>query len=473
MSYLGAAASLVRDGTYRIPTSSWTAADSTAPLAHFPPGFSTAVAVPVAMGFSPVQAGRTVVIACAAIGAAMMFAIVASSAGLMAAAVAVLVVFATPAVLSEYLSVLSEPLYIAAVVATMIAMAMLRVRGGGAGLALLTGLGACAVVMTRYAGAAVVAVAVLWALTTRASRRRRVTDAILVAAPSVVAIGLWVVRSMREGGPRAIRTFSVYGGLWHTLAEGAATVRDALVPGSGGFVWRSVVAGVGAVSLGVLVWYGWRTLSHPPSGEDNQRPDVRTRALLAAIGWIVAGCSVFLIAARVVADPNIPADERILSPLIVLGELAVVLAAAAWWPMWGRAARVVAAVVLVAWVAGAASQSWDRVSYALDEGNDFAGTMWRESPTIAWVRSEGTGHALYSNWPVALYFHAGRASHSLPAVLDPLMLNRFHDRLERQRGLVVAFSTPSPDVVPPDSLAARLGLREQARFSDGVVWGVP
>ncbi|HEX5972669.1 MAG TPA: hypothetical protein VFY85_12135, partial [Gemmatimonadaceae bacterium] len=41
LSYMGAAESLVARGTYRIPTAPWTSADSTSPLAHFPPGFST------------------------------------------------------------------------------------------------------------------------------------------------------------------------------------------------------------------------------------------------------------------------------------------------------------------------------------------------------------------------------------------------------------------------------------------------
>jgi hypothetical protein len=79
---------------------------------------------------------------------------------------------------------------------------------------------------------------------------------------------------------------------------------------------------------------------------------------------------------------------------------------------------------------------------------------------------------LYTNWPAALYFNAGRASHDLPDVTDALTLRRFRDRLARNHGVLVAFSAPNSDVAPPDSVARVLGLRQIARFSDGSVWGL-
>ena len=110
---------------------------------------------------------------------------------------------------------------------------------------------------------------------------------------------------------------------------------------------------------------------------------------------------------------------------------------------------------------------------ALAEGNDLASVEWRESPTIAWVRTAAAGRVLFTNWPAPLYFHAHRATHTLPEVLDALTLHRFRDRLEHQHGLVVAFSAPSVDVASPDSLAARLQLRAVARLGDGIVWEAP
>src|SRR5919201_902751 len=59
-SYLGAAESLARHGTLRIPLASWASPDTTSPLVHFPPGLPIVVALPVALGMPAVQGARLV-----------------------------------------------------------------------------------------------------------------------------------------------------------------------------------------------------------------------------------------------------------------------------------------------------------------------------------------------------------------------------------------------------------------------------
>src|ERR1700722_1341809 len=76
LSYVGAAESLVARGAYRIPTASWAVADSTEPLVHFPPGFSTLVAGPVALGMRGIEAARLVECFSAFATAALVFVIV-------------------------------------------------------------------------------------------------------------------------------------------------------------------------------------------------------------------------------------------------------------------------------------------------------------------------------------------------------------------------------------------------------------
>src|SRR5476651_864565 len=60
MAYMGAAESVAAHATYRIPTAEWASADSTEPLAHFPPGYSTALAIPIRLGMSATQGARLV-----------------------------------------------------------------------------------------------------------------------------------------------------------------------------------------------------------------------------------------------------------------------------------------------------------------------------------------------------------------------------------------------------------------------------
>ena len=97
MSYLGAAESLVRQGSLRIPMAEWSDPDSTSALRHFPPGFPIAIAIPVALGARPEQAARGVEAVSAFATVALAVWIVAAVAGSGAGALAGAALLATPA----------------------------------------------------------------------------------------------------------------------------------------------------------------------------------------------------------------------------------------------------------------------------------------------------------------------------------------------------------------------------------------
>ena len=65
LAYMGSAESFARMGEFRAPTARWWSSDSTAALAHFPPGFATALAAPVRLGMDPMQGARLVQALCA------------------------------------------------------------------------------------------------------------------------------------------------------------------------------------------------------------------------------------------------------------------------------------------------------------------------------------------------------------------------------------------------------------------------
>jgi hypothetical protein len=295
-----------------------------------------------------------------------------------------------------------------------------------------------------------------------------VREALLAGLPSVVLLAAWVARSARSaGGTSNIRQLGLYGSLSRTVAEGFSTVCDWLAPGSGDTSWRGVAVTVTAVVIAAVVVGAWRALRRAPT--DGQAP--RTILLAALIGVLYLA---MLATSRVAADPNIPFDDRLLSPLILLAELGLVIGATIWWrrtPV--RLARLAVVVAGVVWATASARVVRERVVDALRDGEDFASADWRFSPTVAWVRDSARAVTLYTNWPAAVYFHAGRASHELPRSLDPLTLRRFGERMVRQRGVLVGFSTPNPDGVSPDSIASRLRLVSRARLADGSVWGPP
>ncbi|MDP9266266.1 MAG: hypothetical protein M3O91_09160, partial [Chloroflexota bacterium] len=301
MSYLHAATSLVHEGRLRDVRRDWWSADSTMPLSHWPPGYPIAIAASERAGFGAVEGARYVGALAALVSVSTIVWLVTGVAGLGAGVVAGLLLLVTPAVVQVHESVLSEPLFIALLALTLAAMIEARERplvaGGLAGLASIV----------RYAGLSLVWAALLWNFARAGTTRQRVSRAALAALPAIVLQGAWVVRTMESAGPSAIREISIYGQLQSTLREGWGTASAWLLPGVGG-KWGMIAAAGAVLLLGVAMV------------SSRQRGERREPALASAL---LAICYLGLVlASRLIADPGIPLDDRMLAPLIILLEVA-------------------------------------------------------------------------------------------------------------------------------------------------------
>jgi hypothetical protein len=198
---------------------------------------------------------------------------------------------------------------------------------------------------------------------------------------------------------------------------------------------------------------------------------LRARQSPAMAAMLLAACYLGLVlASRLIADPGIPLDDRMMAPLLVLLEVAIVLIVAPAWRGWPTPAKVLVAVLVTLWWAAALRVSGYSARYAVQTGNDFAEDCWRDSPLVAWVRANGAGHALFTNVPEPLYFHAGRLSHELPDERDAKTVAAFADTLARRNSLVVAFDETCGVVNKADSLLVRLPVREVVTMPTGRVF---
>lgn len=463
-SYLGAAESVARGRGYRIPISDWRSADSTSPLAHFPPGYPTVLATPIAVGATPTRAARLVNAAAAFVTIAVAAALVTSVAGLLAGLSLAAALVVMHAMVIVHLSVLSEPLFLASLVCTVAAMDRYRRspnESARLGAAALAGAAAAGAVLVRYAGIAAVAAVVLWCAVPRASVRIRLRRALVAALPAAVLFGAWVARSYFMSGPRSIRTLGPYGGFGDTLAMGFSTLVAWLVPltSDDTLPARSWIA-LGVLAVLVLIAArGTLAARRTPAA-----------ALLAALATLAVCYVVVLVASRLLADPGIPFDERILVPVFLLIAIGVAVAFAAWWRVASRIVRAAAATLLVAWFAASLRASEDDVEWMLENGSDFAQAQWTASPLLAWARVNAPRRPLYSNWPAAIVFHLRRAAHEVPNDSTPVLLRAFADTVRVRSGVVLAFDQPSPDQIGVVALARAPGLRAVARLADGTVF---
>ena len=464
-SYLGAAQSVVRGGGYRIPIAHWASPDSTSPLAHFPPGYPTALALPIALGSGPLQAARVVNAVAAFVEIVGVIWIVATAAGAVAAfAVAASLLVMHPLVM-VHLSVLSEPLFLAAIICALAAMVALPRADDEQSrlvIALAGGLAAAMAVLSRYAGIAVVGAFVIWSCLQPATITVRVRRTAAAALPPLLLFGAWLLRSYLTSGPRSIRTLGAYGGLGETLRMGASTIVAFLVPltSDDNLPARPWIALALLLGVTYLVVRGIRGAA---------RPSIAWSALIAAVLLAILYLGV-VVASRLIADPNIPFDERILAPLFVIGVIISAVATRQWWRQARLPARVVCVVLVVAWFGASFRASQDDVAWLMENGEDFAQAQWTSSPLLAWARANASGRPLYSNWPAAIVFHLNRAAHEVPNDSTDAVLRAFADTLRVRRGVVLAFDQPSPDQIGGEALKRAPGLEPIARLSDGTVF---
>ncbi|MDQ2766356.1 MAG: glycosyltransferase family 39 protein [Gemmatimonadota bacterium] len=448
LSYMQAATTFAHGAGLRDLQRDWASVDSTMALAHWPPGYSIVIAGAERAGFGAVQGARFIDALASFITVATVVWLVGEVAGIGAGILAGLLVMVTPAVVQVHESVLSEPLFIALLALTFATMVRVPSRPWISGA--LAGLAS----VVRYAGVSLVGGVVLWQLARAGTARQRAGRALVAALPAIVLQGAWVLRTVHSAGPSAIRKISLYGEIASTLREGWRTTSAWLVPGMGE-VWGILVAAAVAVLLVIAIWE-----SRPL--REQQKP-----AMAAAL---LAACYLGLVlASRLIADPGIPLDDRMMAPLLVLLEIAIVLIVTPAWRVWPVPARAFVVVLVVLWWGAALRVSANSARYAVVTGNDFAEDCWRDSPLVAWVRANGGGRPLFTNAPEPLYFHAGRLSHELPDERDTKTLAAFADTLVRRDGLVIAFDETCGALNKDDSLIARVQLRELATMPTGRV----
>jgi hypothetical protein len=480
LAYVGSAESFALHGEFRIPTAHWPASDSTSALSHFPPGFSTAIALPVRAGMDPVQGARLVQATAAFLTVATLAFLVGEATAPLAGILLATSLFAMSAMYVVHLSVLSEPLFLAFLALTLAAMVKCDDRPW------LAGLWAALAAMTRYAGISAVGAVALWSVARKGTLGERLRRGVWAVLPAVVLQGVWFVRTKLVASASSIREIALYGNLGASFRQGAATLVAWLVPDADGALdpadampHRGAIAAVAGVLLVVIVLTGaWRArgpraIVRDGASRDANEPGSSDALRLLAAATLLLVCYLgLLLASRIIADPGIPFDERILAPVIVLCTTIAATGIALWWRSTrAELPKIALCGALLGWWFGAASVTWIEASYVMAWGSDFAADQWRRSELLEWGRTHGNGHPLYSNWPVVPYFYLGRAARDVPRLNERDSLSMFADSVRAHDARVLAFDTPGIEYMTVDSLAKAPGLRLVARLRDGAVFG--
>lgn len=463
MSYLAAAESIARGAGPEIPTAEWSQLEDHSRLRHFPPLFPALLAAPVALGMSPAQAARWLEALAAGALAALLAWIAVSCVGRERAGVAALVagtsVMLAPAISLSFFMVLSEPLFLTLWTLTLLVM----VRAPTASVRL--GMCAACCALTRYAGISVVAAVALWVLVQPGSIQERGRRALLAAAPGVVALGLWRVWAGGE-----LRRYGWYlEGFAENAREAWETLRHALVPLPSTLAVQSWKLDV--ILLGLLA-----ILAIPLTAALRARPlqlaaARSTTTLQRAAALMTVTYLAVIMASRVRADPEIPFDWRILSPLIATWQLTLsVTFVRRWHNITTRTERIAAATLALAWFAAASWNAGHNVIAMQRSGALYDAPAWQDSEFAAWLRAEGRQYALYTNNPPVLWHLDHRSSWLLPETTESATLSALRERLYERPSAVLGFESAFAETADPHLLAAQLGLPHPQCFEQVCVW---
>src|SRR5262249_15375481 len=149
---------------------------------QWPPGFPTLIAGPMALGTNAVTGARLVVAASAAVTVLLTMLLVGSTFGFIWGLVATATVALTASIVAVHLDALSEPPFIAVLVATLWLMISRPERPTAYGIT------AALALLLRYVGLGVVVACGVWAaLQPATSRAVRVKRGVLAVLPGVIA----------------------------------------------------------------------------------------------------------------------------------------------------------------------------------------------------------------------------------------------------------------------------------------------
>ena len=413
IAYIAGARSLLAGRGYR---EAWLASNS--PITHFPPGFSSALALIGLLGLDPFRGARFLNallfgLSTGLIGTLGWRMTKSLVAGLVVAALFVL----NGSLLQVYTTAMSEPLFIFLSLLAFWMFDLYFERDAHWIWLVLCGIFVGVAYLTRYAGLALLATFLVALFILHDSWRKRfVGIGIFLASVLPFIIG-WTFRNFIVAGNATNREL-----IWHPITASnfnttLYVISQFLIPVED---WRKqlyktpalFIALTALILLMVLVWVGikvWKYFVAP-----QQAP--RQETISFTTGLYVFGYIASIIASMLLFDASTKFQLRILAPIFI--SLLVLLVAFGVW-LWKKRREL--AIVLALFIIGVSIYNQNITVQELSKGGQgFASFVWYDSKAIAYLRTLPRAVIIYTNETGAVYLYTGRSTYSLPNRFDPV-----------------------------------------------------
>ena len=429
IAYIAGARSILSGQGYR---EAWLASNQ--PVTHFPPAFSSTLALIGLSGLDPLRGTRFI--------NSLLFGGNAFLLGVLGwrmtrsqiAGVVLALLFAVNAsLLSAHAVAMSEPLYIFFSLAAFLtfshsgvgqladpqAAASSRAPEKNAWL-IATGVLTAFAYLTRYAGLALLATFLVTLILLQDTWKKKLTSAGIFLAGAVPFLIGWNIRNKLVADNATNRTL-----VWHPLTVenidiGIFNFSEFFIPVE---AWRRALIKIpnfftvllSLIALILLVWVVYKGLKKflQPA---TQPPEILsfTNALYI-FGYLAS-----IVSSMMLFDASTKFRLRILSPVYVA--LLVLLVFLGYWLWQKRAIFWRGFVSISAFVILALSlyDTADVVSTLHKGGQGYASFQWYDSQAMDFISKLPEGTRIYTNEPGPVYLYTNRPSYVLPDLVDPV-----------------------------------------------------
>jgi len=463
------------------------------PLVHYPPLYSSLLALALKGGITSETAARWLSASLFGVNIFLVGYAIAFSVGksFWLPVLGALLTLAAPDLLAIHSVAMTEPLYLALTLGGLLLLARYLQNGRRSWLVMAAILIALSC-LTRYVGLATIAAASIgimllertenpgvgFAFSFRSeSLRRRILDVTIFVTLCGLPEVIWSIRNRLAGGTPD-RHLAFHPVTWQQIVPAFSTAAQWLLLGKVRSDLRVVAFVIEILALASLTIF----LQSKRAEEQGDRREQPAKLSQLLVIFIVTYVALLLVTISFVEIDNV-LDSRSLLPIhcaaLVLGMcLARMIYRRASQSRW---IQIVLVAVAVLFVGSYALRGGRWLALAEVDGQGFVSRAWQDSPTMAEIRKLPAGIQIYTNGIDAVYYLSGRRALDIPPRIIhgtgrpnaqyESELSRMNDDLRAQKGVLVYFrALPERWFLPSeDELRSRLSLPVRS-FSDGSIF---
>lgn len=265
--------------------------------------------------------------------------------------------------------------------------------------------------LTRYMGISLILTGCLFILLlSTVGLFRKVVIAAFFSIIALIPISLWLLRNSLVADTLTNRTFTAHPITWQHVDAGILTIANwLLIPQNWSMNFKTGVLAMLAVVILTAYILSFRlTLKNPGNRQFIYFPSI----------FIIFTFSYFLCLGFSIsyADAHTPIDDRILSPLYIIGVIAIICIAYYMWLLFNKRKIVIMSFLLISFsfITAQPLYSIPFVASLHYNGSGYSNKYWKTSPIIRAVKSFPENLVIFSNCPDAIEILADKSSQMIP-----------------------------------------------------------